>query len=120
MIYLWMCTSQEVLNITRLKGVTMNTNLDSQQFEIQSNEGARMMIDYCAMLAVRIGINLKSVYWAPNPADRPQSHTLNIEAESGEVRLEFEPRDIATFNARVGTEKTQKKLKKALFDIQRN
>jgi hypothetical protein len=49
----------------------MKTNLDSQQFEIQSNEGARMIIDYCAMLAVRIGINLKSVYWAPSPADNP-------------------------------------------------
>lgn len=96
----------------------MNTNLDTQQFEIHSNEGARMIIDYCAMLAVRIGINLKNVYWAPNPADTPGSHTLNIEAESGEVRLEFAPKDIQTFNARVGTEKTQKKLKKALFGIQ--
>lgn len=93
----------------------MNTNLDTQQFEIDSNEGARMMIDYCAMLAVRIGINLKNVYWAPAKAE---SHTLNIEAESGAIKLEFAPKDIVSFNARVGTEKTQKKLKKALFDIQ--
>lgn len=97
----------------------MNTNLDTQQFEIHSNEGARMIIDYCAMLAVRIGINLKQVYWAPNPADNPDNHTLNIEAESGAVTLEFAPKDIVSFNARVGTEKTQKKLKKALFDIQK-
>lgn len=98
----------------------MNTSPDTQQFEIHSNEGARMIIDYCAMLAVRIGINLKNVYWAPNPTENPESHTLNIEAESGEVRLEFAPKDIQTFNARVGTEKTQKKLKKALFGIQQN
>ena len=96
----------------------MNTQLDSQQFEIQSNEGARMIIDYCAMLAVRIGINLKKVYWAPDPVENPENHTLNIEAESGAVTLEFAPRDIVSFNARVGTEKTQKKLKKALFEIQ--
>jgi hypothetical protein len=97
----------------------MNANLDSHQFEIHSNEGARMIIDYCALLAVRIGINLKNVYWAPNnQQENPESHTLNIEAESGAIRLEFIPRDIASFNARVGTEKTQKKLRKALFDIQ--
>jgi hypothetical protein len=97
----------------------MHTKLDPQQFEIHSNEGARMMIDYCAMLAIRIGINLKNVYWAPNnPAESPENHTLNIEAESGAITLEFAPRDIVTFNARVGTEKTQKKLKRALFDMQ--
>ena len=96
----------------------MNANLDTQQFEIQSNEGARMMIDYCAMLAVRIGVNLKNDYWASNRGENPDRHTLNIEAESGAVTLDFVPRDIASFNARVGTEKTQKKLKKALFDIQ--
>ncbi|HEX5057016.1 MAG TPA: hypothetical protein VFX02_11015 [Gammaproteobacteria bacterium] len=96
----------------------MNANLDTQQFEIHSNEGARMIIDYCAMLAVRIGVNLKNVYWDPNREENTESHTLNIEAESGAVKLDFVPRDIASFNARVGTEKTQKKLKKALFDIQ--
>jgi hypothetical protein len=94
------------------------STVSSEQIEIQRHEGARMMIDYCAMLAIRIGVNLKSVYWAPNPAENPDNHTLNIEAESGAIKLEFEPRDIVTFNARVGTEKTQKKLKKALFGMQ--
>ncbi len=92
--------------------------MNTEQIEIQHNEGARMIIDYCAMLAVRIGVNLKSVYWAPNQMENPDNHTLNIEAESGAITLEFEPRDIITFNARVGTEKTQKKLKTALFGMQ--
>lgn len=96
----------------------MHTEQSFEPGEIQYHQGARMIIDYCAMLAVRIGINLKQVYWAPNPSDNPENHTLNIESESGAVRLEFAPKDILTFNARVGTEKTQKKLKKALFDIQ--
>jgi hypothetical protein len=96
----------------------MNTEQTIQPLEVQTHEGARMIIDYCAMLAVRIGVNLKSVHWTPYPAENPDNHTLTIEAESGAIKLEFAPKDIATFNARVGTERTQKKLKKALFDIQ--
>ena len=96
----------------------MFTEQTVQPLEVQTHEGARMIIDYCAMMAVRIGLNLKNVYWASNPSENPDNHTLNIEAESGAITLEFEPKDIVTFNARVGTEKTQKKLKKALFGMQ--
>jgi hypothetical protein len=113
MVYLW-CSER----ITRPKGVTMNTEQTIQPLELQHHEGARMIIDYCAMLAVRIGVNLKSVSWTANPIENPDNHTLTIEAESGAIKLEFAPRDITTFNARVGTEKTQKKLKKALFEFQ--
>jgi hypothetical protein len=82
------------------------------------HEGAKMIIDYCTMLASRIGINLKNVYWAGNHAENPDNHTLMIEAESGAITLVFAPTEIVTFPAKVGTEKTQKKLKRALFEIQ--
>lgn len=94
------------------------TEQSFEPIEIQHQQGARMIIDYCAMLAVRIGVNLKNVYWVPNPAETQEHHTLNIEAESGAIKLEFAPKDIVSFNARIGTEKTQKKLKKALFGMQ--
>jgi hypothetical protein len=78
-------------------------------------EGAKMIIDYCNMLAGMIGISLKKVYWADKPAETLGKHILTIEAENGEIKLLFALQDIATFPAKEGTERTQKKLKKALF-----
>jgi hypothetical protein len=82
------------------------------------DEGAKMIIDYCNMLATRAGVILKQIYWATNPANPSSSHTLTIEAESNVITLEFNPRDIEQYPERIGSEKTQRKLKKALLGMQ--
>jgi hypothetical protein len=79
------------------------------------DEGAKMMIEYCTMLAAMIGITLKSVYWAEKPALTLGKHILTIVAENGEIKLLFALEDIASFSTKVDSERTQKKLKKALF-----
>jgi hypothetical protein len=79
------------------------------------HEGAKMIIDYCNMLAGRIGINLKSVYWTGASAENLGKHILTIEAETGAIQLLFATHDITTFPAKVGTERTQRKLQKAMF-----
>jgi hypothetical protein len=90
----------------------MNADVKAQWHQ----EGARMIIDYCTMLAGRIGINLKNIYWTDNLTETLNKHLLTIEAESGEVKLLFAPHDIATFPAKADySEKTQRKLQKALF-----
>lgn len=90
----------------------MNT-IDKAQWH---HEGAKLIIDYCTMLASSIGVNLKNVYWASEPSETMDKHLLTIEAESGEIRLLFASHDIATFPTKASySERTQKKLKKALF-----
>ncbi len=71
-----------------------------------------MIIDYCNMLAVRIGIDLKNVYWT---AEIMGKHMLTIEAETGAIQLLFGAHDIAAFPAKINTERTQRKLQKAMF-----
>ena|SRR5688572_4033670 len=81
-------------------------------------EGSKMIIDYCNMLAGRIGINLKKVYWtAENPGDEKLiKHILTIEAENGAIQLLFGAHDIATFPTKVDyAARTQRKLQKAMF-----
>ena len=94
-----------------IQGKMMNADVKAQWHD----EGAKMIIDYCTMLAGMIGITLKSVYWSEKPALTLGKHILTIVAENGEIKLLFALEDIATFSGKVGTERTQKKLKKALF-----
>jgi hypothetical protein len=92
----------------------MNTDTRAQWHR----EGARMIIDYCNMLAGRIGINLKNVYWAASEptAESRGKHILTIEAETGAIQLLFAPHDITTFPTKEGyAERTQRKLQKAMF-----
>jgi hypothetical protein len=93
-------------------GMVMNTDDKTQWFQ----EGARMIIDYCNMLAVRIGINLKNIYWTGESAEHLGKHMLIIEAETGVIQLLFAPHDIMTFPTKEDySARTQRKLQKALF-----
>ncbi|HEX5057015.1 MAG TPA: hypothetical protein VFX02_11010 [Gammaproteobacteria bacterium] len=91
----------------------MNADDKAQWFQ----EGARMIIDYCNMLAVRIGIDLKKIYWSSSEsAEHLGKHLLIIEAEAGVIQLLFAPHDITTFPTKEDySARTQRKLQKALF-----
>jgi hypothetical protein len=89
----------------------MNTDTRAQWHR----EGSKMIIDYCNMLAGRIGINLKNVYWAGEAAESLGKHILTIEAETGAIQLLFGAHDIAAFPAKIDTARTQRKLQKAMF-----
>jgi hypothetical protein len=98
--------------IAKLRGTTMNADNNAQWL----HEGAKMIIAYCNMLAGRIDIKLKNIYWTGESAGTLGKHMLTIETETGIIQLLFASHDITTFPAKEEySARTQRKLQKALF-----
>lgn len=91
---------------------------DSQE---QRMEGAKLIIARANAIAIEKGVEIADYIWNQRRGiDNGENHALELKSNSGKtVRASFSREELEDYPGRVGTEKTDSKLRKMIDELKK-